>query len=104
MELARLLKGRTGAEREGLAALLDGAGPGIVDRKTHHTTLPVKIAEVRGGLFRVLEAQEAVPGDPYLTRGTVWRRRGRACGWCHDGTGAHPEPGRGAGCNPAPAA
>jgi branched-chain amino acid transport system substrate-binding protein len=71
MELARMLNGRPGSEREGLAALLDGAGPGIVDRKTHHTTLPVMIAEVRDGVFRVLKSEDAVPGDPYLTRDRV---------------------------------
>lgn len=69
MELARLLRGRPGAEVLPLPQLLAGAEAGAVDRKTHHTTLPVLIAEVRGGVFEVIHREEAVPGDPYLTRG-----------------------------------
>lgn len=66
-ELARLLAHRPGAEDARLPDLLAAAPPGIIDRKTHHTTLPVLIAMVRDGAFRVIAAQEAVAGDPYLT-------------------------------------
>jgi hypothetical protein len=67
MELARLLAGREGAENWPLSQLLAGQG-GIVDPDTHHTVLPVNIARVEDGAFRVLKRQEAVAGDPYLTR------------------------------------
>lgn len=67
MELARLLAGREGAENWPLSQLLAGR-PGIVDPETHHTVLPVIIARVEGGAFRVIKRQEAVAGDPYLTR------------------------------------
>jgi ABC-type branched-subunit amino acid transport system substrate-binding protein len=66
-ELARLLDGRPGAERLSLAHLLDHGAPGIIDRQTHHTTLPVLIAQVRKGRFEVIERRPAVAGDPYLT-------------------------------------
>lgn len=69
MELARLLNGRPGSETAGLPALLDAApGPGVIDRTTHHTALPVVIARVEGGVFRAVKSLPAVPGDPYLTR------------------------------------
>jgi branched-chain amino acid transport system substrate-binding protein len=71
MELAGLLNNRPGAEQAGLAQLLEGAEPGIVDARTHHTRLPVLIAQVRGGAFHVLHAEEAQPGDPFLARGRV---------------------------------
>lgn len=67
MELARLLAGREGAENWPLSQLLAGQG-GIVDPDTHHTVLPVNIARVKDGAFQVLKRQEAVAGDPYLTR------------------------------------
>ena len=68
-ELARLLHGRPGAENLSLAALLEGdAGGGIIDRRTHHTALPVQIAQVRGGVFQPLRILPCVAGDPYLTR------------------------------------
>ncbi len=70
MELARLLNKRPGAEDESLAALLRGAG-GIVDGETHHTTLPVLIAQVQNGAFQTLQSRAPVAGDPYLTRGRV---------------------------------
>ncbi len=68
-ELARLLHGRSGAETLNLAALLEGdfAG-GIIDRRTHHTALPVQIAQMRGGVFEPLRILPAVAGDPYLTQ------------------------------------
>lgn len=69
-ELARLLNGRAGAETAGLPALLSGSAS-VVDENTHHTRLPVLIAQVRGGAFQVVRAQAAVAGDPYLTRGRV---------------------------------
>lgn len=64
-ELARLLARRPQAR--GLAELLDGAG-GIVDPDTHHTYLPVLIARVEGGAFRVIKDCGQLAGDPYLTR------------------------------------
>jgi len=67
IELARLLEHRPGSELVSLSDLLAAAPPGMIDRKTHHTTLPVLIAMVRDGAFHVIAAQEAVPGDPYLT-------------------------------------
>ena len=69
MELARLLSGRAGAEHWPLSRLLAGDRRGIVDPETHHTTLPVIIARVEGGAFTALKRWDAVPGDPYLTRG-----------------------------------
>ncbi|MEZ5777029.1 MAG: transporter substrate-binding protein [Paracoccaceae bacterium] len=70
MELARLLAHRQDAERESLARLLDTCDDSIctIDPKTHHRTLPVLIAQVRDGVFEVLERQPAVAGDPYLSR------------------------------------
>jgi branched-chain amino acid transport system substrate-binding protein len=72
-ELARLLAGRPGSEHDSLAQLL-AAGPGdgapsAIDAETHHTTLPVLIAQVRDGAFRVIQSRGPVAGDPYLTRG-----------------------------------
>jgi branched-chain amino acid transport system substrate-binding protein len=71
MELARLVAQRPGAEAESLSQLLkaDARPGGIVDIETHHTTLPVVIARVEGGAFRVLQHRGEVAGDPYLTRG-----------------------------------
>lgn len=71
IELARLLAHRPGAEKLSLAKLLaeqSGAG-GIIDLETHHTVLPVIIAQVRDGVFQALKWLESVAGDPYLTRG-----------------------------------
>ncbi|EEW23765.1 transporter substrate-binding protein [Rhodobacter ferrooxidans] len=69
--LARLLAGRPGAENLPLSALLAlpaAAGLGI-DAKTHHTTLPVLIAQVRGGQFRVVQDFGRIAGDPYRSAG-----------------------------------
>lgn len=68
-ELARLLHGRPEAEDIGLAALLgaDAAG-GTISRDTHHSTLPVQIAQVRGGVFTAIKTLPAIAGDPYLTQ------------------------------------
>lgn len=71
MELARLLAHRPGVEAEPLSTLLRGevglAGP--IDPDTHHTALPVLIAQVRGGRFEVIRNCGTVAGDPYLIRG-----------------------------------
>jgi hypothetical protein len=69
-ELARLLAHRPGAELASLTELLAGdtSRPGLIDPETHHTTLPVIIAEARGGAFHVLQHLGQVAGDPYLTR------------------------------------
>lgn len=69
--LARLLHGRPGAEALPITELLATAGnveTGI-DPKTHHTTLPVLIAQQRGGAFEVIKDLGRVPADPYLSRG-----------------------------------
>jgi hypothetical protein len=66
-ELARLLAHRPGAETLPLSQLLEGAG-GIIDPGTHHTALPVLIARVEQGAFRLIHRRAAVQGDPYLTR------------------------------------
>lgn len=68
-EMARLFHRHTGGEDLPLSQLLAldrGAGP--IDPETHHTALPVLIAEVRGGAFHVLRRLPPVPGDPYLAR------------------------------------
>jgi hypothetical protein len=39
----------------------------MIDVETHHTTLPVLIAQVRNGAFEVLQSWEDIPADPYLT-------------------------------------
>ena len=68
-ELARLLGQRAGAEGESLSALLKGdSGVSVVDHETHHTRLPVVIAQVVEGRFQALQQHAAVAGDPYLTR------------------------------------
>jgi ABC-type branched-subunit amino acid transport system substrate-binding protein len=51
-----------------LDALLSIEAPGLaVDPGTHHVALPVLIAQVEGGVFRVLQRHAAVAPDPYLT-------------------------------------
>lgn len=67
--LALLLNGRPGAEDEKLADLLQNlkADQTMIDAETHHTTLPVLIAQVRNGGFEVLQSWENIPADPYLT-------------------------------------
>ncbi|AXC48406.1 N-acetylmuramoyl-L-alanine amidase [Paracoccus suum] len=69
IEMARLFERHEGGEDMPLAELLaldQGAGP--IDFETHHTALPVLIAEVRDGAFQVLRRLPPVPGDPYLAR------------------------------------
>ena len=68
VELARLLTNQPGAETEKLAALLARAPDALIDRKTHHTTLPVLIAQVQDGAFRIVQDRGLVAGDPYLSR------------------------------------
>lgn len=67
-ELARLLA-HHGPESEDwpLAQLLAGAG-GPIDPGTHHTRLPVIIAQVRDGAFAVIQHRGSVLGDPFLSR------------------------------------
>ena len=71
MELARLLAHRPGAEHLSLARLLakHSGSAGIVDPETHHTVLPVIIAQVVDGVFLPLQRLDSVAGDPFLTRG-----------------------------------
>jgi branched-chain amino acid transport system substrate-binding protein len=52
-----------------LERLLTMPGGGLaIDPATHHATLPVLIAQVEGGAFRVRERWDAVLPDPYLAR------------------------------------
>ncbi|QHQ33841.1 transporter substrate-binding protein [Algicella marina] len=70
MMLARLLADNPGAEDLPLSDLLAqprAAEIGISPR-THHTRLPVAIAQVRDGVFVPLRTEVPVEGDPYLTR------------------------------------
>ena len=68
MELARLLVHHgAGSEDWPLAQLLSGAVSHI-DPGTHHTRLPVIIAQVRGGAFKVIQHRGEVLGDPFLSR------------------------------------
>ena len=67
-ELARLLAHHgAGSEDWPLAQLLAGAG-GPIDPGTHHTRLPVIIAQVRDGVFKVIQHRGEVLGDPFLSR------------------------------------
>ncbi|NDW00128.1 MULTISPECIES: transporter substrate-binding protein [unclassified Salipiger] len=70
MMLARLLADTPGAENLPLSDLLAqprAAAMGLCAR-THHTRLPVAIAQVRNGAFVPLRTEAPVEGDPYLTR------------------------------------
>ncbi|MEW7009356.1 MULTISPECIES: transporter substrate-binding protein [unclassified Lentilitoribacter] len=71
MELARLLSLDESADQMSLAKLLaqDDADQGIIDPKTHHTKLPVLIAQVENGTFVTRRQFAPVMGDPYLSRG-----------------------------------
>ena len=69
--LARLLHGREGSENLPLSSLLTqqaSAETGI-DARTHHSALPVLIAQVRGGSYQVVKNFGVVAGDPYLSAG-----------------------------------
>ena len=76
MELARLLSGREGSESWHLRDLLAGRTDSIVDPGTHHTMLPVLIAQVRGGAFEVIQRHAPVAGDPYLAQPRLPPARG----------------------------
>lgn len=65
-ELAGLLAHRPGAEHLPLSQLLAGADSAL-DHQTHHTRLPVLIAQIENGAFVVREALPTVAGDPYLS-------------------------------------
>jgi ABC-type branched-subunit amino acid transport system substrate-binding protein len=67
-ELARLLSQTPGEARLGQLLAADRVPGGIVDPETHHTVLPVLIAQVRNGAFQVIQSRQAVAGDPYLSR------------------------------------
>ena len=71
MELARLLSLGVNGETLSISALLeqDQTGTGIVDPQTHHTSLPVLIAQVENGEFVIRRRFAPVLGDPYLSRG-----------------------------------
>jgi branched-chain amino acid transport system substrate-binding protein len=61
LTLAARLREATGAADLGMPGAL------TIDPRTRHATLPVVIAQVRGGVFRELERREDVVADPYLT-------------------------------------
>ncbi|TNC48449.1 N-acetylmuramoyl-L-alanine amidase [Rubellimicrobium rubrum] len=66
MFLARRLARQPEAQLDRLLAM---AGEGLaIDPATHHATLPVLIAQVESGAFRLRQRSEAVPPDPYLAR------------------------------------
>lgn len=69
--LARLLSGHAGAATESLAQLLAHAPGGTegIDPATHHTELPVLIAQIENGAFVLRERFDARMGDPYLSHG-----------------------------------
>ncbi|WP_417809419.1 transporter substrate-binding protein [Thioclava sp.] len=69
--LVRLLSGHAGAARESLSQLLAHAPGGSegIDLATHHTQLPVLIAQVENGAFVPRERFAPVAGDPYLAHG-----------------------------------
>ncbi|MBI1416020.1 MAG: transporter substrate-binding protein [Limimaricola sp.] len=69
-QLAGLLAGAPARASAPLADLLQAPLPAgcAIDPQTHHTTLPVLIAQVKDGAFRVLSRQAAVAGDPYLAQ------------------------------------
>ncbi|MEP3279249.1 MAG: transporter substrate-binding protein [Stappiaceae bacterium] len=68
--LAQLLNGIEGSETAKLADLLanPNAAQILIDAETHHTTLPVLIAQVQDGAFKVLENWENITADPYMTQ------------------------------------
>ncbi len=68
-ELARLLAHRPGSEVLSLSNLMrtDAAKGSRIDHQTHHTALPTLIARANAGRFEVIQAHEAIAGDPYLT-------------------------------------
>lgn len=67
MELARLLaEAGQGSENMPATPLLESS-PGKICPVTHHTNLPVHIAQVRQGAFEVLHSIAEYPGDPFLS-------------------------------------
>ena len=68
--LAALLSNAGSHDHATTADLLasPAATPCRIDSETHHTTLPVLIAQVQGGAFHILERREDVAADPYLSR------------------------------------
>ncbi|VAW17891.1 Possible regulatory protein similar to urea ABC transporter, substrate binding protein [hydrothermal vent metagenome] len=67
--LANLLNKHPGAETMKLADLLKNQKKPrtLIDQETHHTTLPVLIAQVRNGAFEVLDSWDDIMADPYMT-------------------------------------
>ena len=64
---ARLAHAGEVLDLDGLLSV-PGRGELSIDPVTHHTTLPVLIAQVEDGAFRVRERWDAVTADPYLAR------------------------------------
>ncbi|WP_372838082.1 transporter substrate-binding protein [Phaeovulum sp.] len=67
--LAGLLAQPDTREAASLGELLAGSGAARsgIDPETHHVALPVLIAQVEGGRFRVRESWHKVAADPYLS-------------------------------------
>ncbi len=61
---------RPQSEQASLAQLLaqDESSDGMVDQHTHHTELPVLIAQVENGVFVVRKQFAPVIGDPYMSQ------------------------------------
>lgn len=70
MMLARLLSGKPGSETLPLSQLLvqPQAAQFGISARTHHTRLPIALAQVRNGRFELLYQEPSRDGDPYLTR------------------------------------
>jgi branched-chain amino acid transport system substrate-binding protein len=68
MELSQLLQANPGLEGAPISELLsENTHRSMIDVETHHTALPVLIAQVKDGAFQVLEQWQDIPADPYLS-------------------------------------
>ena len=68
MELSQLLRANPGLETAPISKLLSvNALPTMINTETHHTALPVLIAQVKDGAFDVLELSKDITADPYLS-------------------------------------
>ncbi|MCX7560676.1 transporter substrate-binding protein [Sulfitobacter sp. F26204] len=68
MELSLLLRANPGFEHAPISELLKvNRQRTMIDTETHHTALPVLVAQVKDRSFHVLEQWEDIPADPYLS-------------------------------------
>jgi branched-chain amino acid transport system substrate-binding protein len=68
MELSQLLRANPGLETAPISKLLSvNTLPTMINTETHHTALPVVIAQVKDGAFDVLELWKDITADPYLS-------------------------------------